>query len=285
MRRRRNARDPSKRTPLHRRLLMNPRARPRKRKRPRTKGKRPRSLRRAPQSRGRRSRKRNMPRGRRNHPPPHRKRVPARRPESLTKARQANLRLPLRRKNIGSLRQRLPPRPESRRRNRKKIRRRLQHRIHQRLLLRASRHSRPSLMRFQFPVRKSPRSPSRNPVSRKIRVLSLLLRRHRGGLTFGHGPEPIPLLLTAICRVQSSRKSAAPQSSGVAGNSSLSITAAPGRVTRPFLITTTGMCGACGTGSLTISSSAMGHRQAMARLRWATGGAGKLTAAMCTAIT
>lgn len=263
----RNARDLSKRTPLHRRLLMNHRARPRKRKRPRTKGKRPRSLRRAPQPRGRRRRKRKMPRGRRNRLLPHRKRVPARRLGILTKGRQANLRLPLRRKNIGSLRQRLPPRLESRRRNRKKMRRRLQHRIHQRLLLRASRHSRPSLMRFQFLVRKSPRSPSRNPASRKIRVLSPLLRLHRAGLTFGHGPGPVPLLLIAICRVQSSRKSAAPQCSGVAGNSSLSTTAAPGRVTRRFLITTTGTCGACGTDSLTISSSAMGHRQATAKLR------------------
>ncbi len=197
MRRRRSGRNLSKRSPLHRRLLMNHRARPRKRKRPDTKGKRPPSLRRAPQSRGRRRRKRKT-RERRNHPLPCRKRVRARRLGSLTKARQANLRLPLRRKNIGSLLQRLPPRLKSRRRNRKKMQRRLQHRIHQLLPPRASRRSRPSLMLFQFRVRRRRRSPSRNRVSRKIRVLSLLPRLRRAGLVFGRGRGPVLLLLIAI---------------------------------------------------------------------------------------
>jgi len=187
-------RNRSKRTPLHRRLLMSHRARPRKR--PITKGKRPRSLRRAPQSRGRRRRKRKMPRGMRNHPHPRRKRVRARKQGSLTKAPQANLRLPLRRKNIGSLLQRLPPRLKSRRRNRKKMQRRLQHRIHQLFPPRASRRSRPSPMLFQFRLTRHRRSPSRNRVSRKIRVLSLLPRLRRAGLVFGHGP--VPLLLIAI---------------------------------------------------------------------------------------
>lgn len=198
MRRGRSPRDLSRRTPLHRRLLMNHRARPRKRKRPITKGKRPRSLRRAPQPRGRRRRKRKMPRRRRNRPHPRRKRVRARKRGSLTKAPQANRRLPFRRKNIGNLRQRLPPRLKSRRRNRKKMQRRLQHRIHQLLPPRASRRSRPSPMLFQFPVRKSRRSPSRNRVSRKIKVLSLLPRLRRAGLVFGRGLGPVPLLLIAI---------------------------------------------------------------------------------------
>ena len=195
MRRRRSGRNLSKRTPLHRRLLVNHRARPRKRKRPDTKGKRPRSLRRAPQSRGRRRRQRET-RERRNHPLPCRKRVRARRLGNLTKARQANLRLPLRRKNIGSLLQRLPPRLKSRRRNRKKMQKRLQHRIHQLLPPRASRRSRPSPMLFQFRFRRRRRSPSRNRVSRKTRALNLLPRLRRAGLVFGRGP--VLLLLIAI---------------------------------------------------------------------------------------
>jgi len=197
MRRKRSARNSSKRAPLLRRLLTNHRARPRKRKRPGTKGKRPRSLRRAPQSRGRRRRKRNMPR-RRNRPHPRRKRVRARRQGSLTKPPQANLRLPLLRKDIGRFRQRLPPRLKSRRRNRKKMRRGRHHRIHQLLPPLASRRSRPSPTPFQFPIRKRLRSPSRNRVSRKTRALSLLPRRHRAGLVFGRGRGPVPLRLIAI---------------------------------------------------------------------------------------
>jgi len=197
MRRKRSARNSSKRAPLHRHLLTNRRARPRKRKRPGTKGKRPRSLRRVPQSLDRRQRKGNMPR-RRNRPHPRRKRVRAQRRGSLIKPPQANLRLPLRRKNIGRLRQRLPPRLKSRRRNRKKMRRRLQHRIHQLLPPLASRRSRPSPTLFQFPIRKGRRSPSRNRVSRKTRALSLLPRRHRAGLVFGRGRGPVPLRLIAI---------------------------------------------------------------------------------------
>lgn len=195
MRRKRRARDSSKRAPLHRRLLTNHRARSRRRKRPGTKGTELRSLRRAKR---RRRRKRNVPRRRRNRPHPRRKRVRARRRGSLTKPPQGNLRLPLRRKNIGRLRQRLPPRLKSRRRNRKKTRRRHRHRSHQLLLRRASRRSRPSPMLFQFPLRKRRRSPSRNLVSRKTRVLSLLPRRHRAGLVFGRGRGPVPLRLIAI---------------------------------------------------------------------------------------
>ena len=194
MRRKRSARNSSKRGPLHRRLLTNHRARLQKRKRPGTKGKRPRSLRRAKR---RRRRKRNMPR-RRNRPHPRRKRVRARRQGSLTKPPQANLRLPLRRKNIGRFRQCLPPRLKSRRRNRKKMRRRLQQRIHQLLPSLASRRSRLSPTPFQFPIRKRLRSPSRNRVSRKTRALSLLPRRHRTGLVFGRGRGPVPLRLIGI---------------------------------------------------------------------------------------